>query len=103
MVKLRPLLTGLIYILYLLYRISISGLSRRLEENRREQELYKAGCILMHAVLNCNSNISWLPLLSNLKVMEFSQTSFAFHKAFLFSLGKKKNEKRKREKEFFGG
>lgn len=43
----------------------------------------------MHDALNCNLNI-WLPLMSNLKVMEFSQTSFAFHKAFLFSLGKKK-------------
>jgi len=76
-------------------------LSRRLEGDRREQEPYEAGCILTHVALNCNLNVSGLPLTSNLKVMEFSQTSFAFHKAFLFSLEEKKNGKR--EKEFLGG
>lgn len=40
--------------------------------------------------------------MSNLKVMEFSQTSFAFQKAFLFSLGKKKWKERKREKILWG-
>ena len=83
--------------MYLLYRISIWGLSRRLEENRCEQELYKAGCIFMHATLNCNLNISGLPLMSNLKMMEFSQTSFAFHKTFSLFF-RKKNEKRERER-----
>lgn len=43
----------------------------------------------MHASLNCDLSMSGLPLTSNLKVMGFSEISFAFHKAFLFSLGKK--------------
>lgn len=41
-VRPKPLFTGLIYILYLLHRISIWGLSRRLEENKPEQDLYKS-------------------------------------------------------------
>ena len=77
MVKLSPCLLDLYTFCIHYTALLFERLSRRFDENKHEQVPYKEGSILMHTALNCNLNISGLLLMSNLKVIDFSQTSFA--------------------------
>lgn len=71
---LLDLFTFCIYYTWILFEGWVGGWKRI----NLSKTSIKAGCIFMHVALNCNLNVSGLPLTSNLKVIEFSQSSFAF-------------------------